>query len=703
VTSFNEIKSKNRLSADIGGTFTDVVLETPEGQYARKVLTTHQAPEKGVLEGIGVVLESADLAIDKVDLIIHGTTLATNTLIERSGADTVLVTTDGFTDIIEMGYENRFEQYDINVVRPRPLVDRTQRFGIEERLSSGGEIIVALNEENVRDLAQKFMEMGVESIAICLLHSYVNRDHEDRVAEILQEMLPEVRISKSCDVAPEIREYERCCTTLANAYVQPQMAGYLSNLEADIRAMGASCPVFLMTSGGGLTTIQTAIDFPVRLVESGPAGGAILAAQIADECDLDEVLSYDMGGTTAKICLIDQGRPKMSRTFEVDRQYRFMKGSGLPIRIPVIEMVEIGAGGGSIAKLDSMGRVQVGPESAGSEPGPACYNLGGNRPAVTDSNLLLGRLDADNFAGGRMILNREQAVNAVQEHVGKGLNIESQVAAFAIGEVVDENMSNAARVHAIEAGKNVSARTMVAFGGGAPMHVSRMAEKLGINRIIVPTGAGVGSAVGFLRAPIAYEVVRSRHVRLDKADADAVNSMIASMRAEAEAVVNLGAMGAQTEEVCFALMRYVGQGHELMIDVPTHEMTSEEIKGLISKFDEVYEESYSRSVPAMGVEALTWTLTVRTLKDPEVRRIGTTEFKKDVMATPSGERKMFDPDTGRFVVAAVHNRDELVSGEIIEGPAAIVEEQTTTVISKHFRATTNNLGYIDIVRKQRGS
>ncbi|WP_298852693.1 hydantoinase/oxoprolinase family protein [uncultured Ruegeria sp.] len=693
-------KGRIRLSADIGGTFTDVVLETSDQQYARKVLTTHQAPEMGVLKGINVVLEAGNVDIGDVDLIIHGTTLATNTLIERNGANTVLVTTEGFIDVIEMGYENRFEQYDINVVKPKLLVDRSQRFGVTERLAANGDTLIELDEGSVRALVPKYREMGVESIAICLLHAYVDGRHEDRVEAIFREELPGVLISKSSAIAPEIREYERTCTTVANAYVQPQMAGYLGNLDQALREMGATCPLFLMTSGGGLATVETASQYPVRLVESGPAGGAILAAQVAQECNLDEVLSYDMGGTTAKICLIDSGRPKMSRTFEVDRQYRFMKGSGMPIRIPVIEMVEIGAGGGSIGHIDQMGRVQVGPESAGSEPGPACYDLGGTRPAVTDANLVLGNLDADNFAGGRMKLSVDNANEALGTHIADKLGMTSEIAAFAMREVVDENMSNAARVHAIEAGKNVSTRTMVAFGGGAPMHVSRMAEKLGIDRVIVPTGAGVGSAVGFLRAPVAYEVVRSHHVRLNEPDADAVNAMIADMRAEAEAVVHAGAEGVETEEECHALMRYVGQGHELLIKVPTHEMSADELRGMIKVFDKVYEDNYSRSVPAMGVEALTWTLTVRTVADKALHATGQTKFNEGSRAPTIGTRKIFDAESGIYLTAQVYDRDAVTPGQIMTGPAAIVEEQTTTILSKNFRATLNSLGYIDIRRNQ---
>jgi N-methylhydantoinase A len=674
-------------------------LEEAQRCHAIKVLTTHQAPDQGVLNGVRAVLEAAGKEIQDVDLVIHGTTLATNTLIERDGAKSALLTTDGFIDAIEMAQENRFEQYDINIVKPKPLVDRSLRLPVRERMSAQGDVLLELDPASVAELVPRIKGAGVESLAVCLLNAYVNRQHEDMVAEILAELLPRIPVSLSSNVAPEIREYERTCTTVANAYVQPMMKGYLKNLETSLRDMGARCPLLLMTSGGGLTTVETASKFPVRLIESGPAGGVILAAQVARECTLDNVLSYDMGGTTAKICFIDGGRPKTSRTFEVDRQYRFLKGSGMPLRIPVIEMVEIGAGGGSIAHVDQMGRVKVGPQSSGSEPGPACYSLGGTEATVTDSNVTLGRIDPNNFAGGRMTLSAKNSIDALDTHIGKILKVNTNMAAFAVGEVVDENMSNAARVHAIEIGKNISNSTIVAFGGGAPLHVSRLAEKLGIDRIIVPSNAGVGSAIGFLRAPVAYEVVRSRHVDLAQADVAEINDMIEDMRREATEVVEQGAFGAETEEECHALMRYIGQGHELSVPFPARTLTGNDIVELAGDFDRLYEQNYGRTVPAAGTEALTWTMTVRTVSAGLESGIEAADFENAVEAVPSGTQQVFDASSGTFGSSSVHRRESLNAGTIVHGPAIIVEDQTTTVISNQFDCCVNTLGYLDIRRR----
>ncbi|MBV8654033.1 MAG: hydantoinase/oxoprolinase family protein, partial [Alphaproteobacteria bacterium] len=486
--------SKARLGVDIGGTFTDVALEVGSERFSAKVLTTTTAPERGVLQAITVVLGEAKLKPADLDIIIHGTTLATNALIERKGARTALVTTEGFRDTVEIRHENRFEQYDVNIDLPPPLVPRRWRYGVKERMDAQGRVVAALDEADALRIAGEIEAQGIEAVAIGLLHSFTNPAHERRVAEILAGQLPNVPVTLSSEVSPEMREYERFSTACANAYIQPLMGRYLTNLERDLAQGGFTCPLYLMLSGGGVTTIDTAIRFPVRLVESGPAGGAIFASHIARQRGLDEVLSFDMGGTTAKICLIDEAKPQTSRLFEVARIYRFKKGSGLPLRIPVIEMVEIGAGGGSIARIDQMGRITVGPESAGSEPGPVSYGRGGTEPTVTDANVVLGRIDAKEFAGGKMPLDAAAASAAVERVIGDRLTLPVELAAVGISEMVDENMSNAARVHAIESGKDVRTRTLVAFGGGAPLHAARVAEKLGIDRVLIPSNAGVGSA-----------------------------------------------------------------------------------------------------------------------------------------------------------------------------------------------------------------
>ena len=636
-----------RLAVDIGGTFTDVALEARGRLVTTKVLTTQAAPERGVLAGVRQVLEMAAVAPAAVRLVIHGTTLATNAIIERKGAKTALIVTEGHRDALEMAQENRFEQYDIGVDRPPPLVPRHLRLPVTERVDRRGRVLIPLCEDSVRAVLPHLDRHGVESVAVGLIHSYANPAHERRIAEILAAERPGLAVTLASDVCPEIREYERLSTACANAYVQPLMARYLTGLAAALRDEGLACPFLLMTSGGGLTTLDTAVAAPIRLVESGPAGGAILASHLARELALGDVLSFDMGGTTAKLCVIDGGEPLHSRTFEVARSYRFKQGSGLPVRIPVIEMVEIGAGGGSIAGVDDLDRIHVGPASAGSEPGPAAYGRGGEEPTVTDADVVLGRIDPELFAGSAIGLDRGRAEAAVAGRVGGRLGMETEVAALGVSEMVDENMSNAARTHAIEWGKGLAGRTVVAFGGSAPIHAARVAEKLEVDRFIVPGHAGVGSAVGFLLAPISFEVVQSRYMRLSGFDPELVREVLAGMRAEAAAVVGSGAPGAEMTERAHAYMRYVGQGHEIGVELPrgvvaardseasreagreaNSEVNSEAdseadsdpaaeseaapgpVAALRAAFDHAYEQVYGRTIPGLDIEVLSWTLVV---------------------------------------------------------------------------------------------
>ncbi|SDF39603.1 hydantoinase/oxoprolinase family protein [Thalassobaculum litoreum] len=693
-----------RLAVDVGGTFTDVALEIGDPaadgrRVTSKVLTTSRAPEQGVIDGVEKAVAEAGIEPGSVTLIIHGTTLATNALIERKGAKTALITTDGHRDAVEMAQENRFEQYDINIDRPDPIVPRYLRWSVRERMNYRGDVLVPLDEESVRALIPKFEENGVEAVAIGLLHSYANGAHEARVAEIIAEARPDLAITLSSEVCPEIREYERQSTASANAYVQPKMAGYLRKLEDEMRSRGFGCPFLLMTSGGGLTDLDTAVRFPIRLVESGPAGGAILATEIAKECGLANVVSYDMGGTTAKICLIDNYAPQMTRTFEVARVYRNMKGSGLPVRIPAIEMVEIGAGGGSIAHVDNMGRLQVGPESAGSEPGPACYGRGGTRPTVTDGDVVMGKVDPARFAGGSVALDIEASQKAVASDVGKPMELEGRLAAFALAEIVDENMANAARVHAIEWGKDISARAMIAFGGAAPLHAARLAEKLAIDTIVVPTGAGVGSAIGFLRAPVSYEVVRSRYLLLSDFDAGTVNELLSGMSAEARAIVSAAAVGVELTETRVAYMRYSGQGHEITVPLPEGDLTAADGDAIRKSFEAEYAKLYGRTIPDVEPEILSWTLTVAApiALSPEA----STAAGDAGTATPIDSRVVFDPDLQRDADYAIHARTDLAPGMTVAGPALIVEDQTTTVVTSTFDAKVDGLGYLILTAKHK--
>jgi N-methylhydantoinase A len=690
-------QGKARLGVDIGGTFTDVALEVGGRRYSAKLLTTSHAPECGVLAAIQVVLEEAQLAPSDLSIIIHGTTLATNAIIERKGAKTALITTEGFRDTIEIRHENRFEQYDVNIDLPPPLVPRRLRCVVPERIDAGGRVIVPLDEAATVELARRLDAVGIESIAIGFLHSYVNPDHELRTRELLLQHLRGVTMTLSSEVSPEMREYERLSTACANAYVQPMIGRYLVNLETLLQTAGFHCPLFLMTSGGGLTTVETAIRFPVRLVESGPAGGAIFASHIARQCALDKVLSYDMGGTTAKICLIDDLQPQSSRAFEVARVYRFKKGSGLPLRIPVIEMVEIGAGGGSIARVDPLKRITVGPDSAGADPGPACYGQGGALPSVTDADLLLGRIDPTGFSGGRMALDRDAAEAAMRREVAGKLDIALELAALGVSEIVDENMANAARVHAIESGKDARGRTLVAFGGAAPLHAARMADKLGLDRVLVPSNAGVGSAVGFLRAPIAYEVVRTQLQRLEAFDADAANTLLAAMYAEAEQIVRRGEPEAVLSESRSALMRYRGQGHEIAVPLAVKTYRGDDAEELLAAFEEAYRRLYSRIIPGVEVEVLSWVMLV---SGPAPVEAETSPARPSgFTARPSRRRPVFDPETGEFIDVAIYERAALDPGATLAGPAVIVEDETSTVVGRGFDARIDPFGYIELARR----
>jgi len=688
---------RNRLAVDIGGTFTDIVVEGGARRWTRKVLTTPQAPEQAVMAGTLELLGEIGIATGEIDLFIHGTTLATNAIIERKGAVTALIATEGFRDILEIADESRYDQYDIFIDKPVALVPRFRRFTVPERIDAAGKVLRPLDEDALRALLPRLDESGAASVAVAFLHSYANGLHERRVREILAEARPGLAVTLSSEVCPEVREYERSSTAVANAYVQPLMAGYLGRLGEALREQGFRCPVYLMTSGGGLTTLETARRFPIRLVESGPAGGAILATFIAAECGENKVLSFDMGGTTAKICLIEDQKPQASRSFEVDRAARFLRGSGLPLRIPVIEMVEIGAGGGSLARVDAMGRITVGPESAGAEPGPACYGRGGAHPTVTDADLILGRIDPARFAAGRLPLDGARASAALQADIGERLGLSAPLAGYGVAEIVDENMANAARVHSVERGKVIAEHSLIAFGGAAPLHAARLAEKLAIARVIVPPNAGVGSAVGFLRAPIAFEVVRSRYMRLAAFDPAAANAIIAEMRAEALAVVRAGAGSAALVEPRSAFMRYVGQGHEIVVPLPPRELTADDAALLREAFQREYVALFSRTIPHAEVEILTWSLTVST--EPE-RAAVPPEVPASLGAPlAAGRRRLFDPETGDTTEVPVYWRPDLAPGARLSGPALIAEDETTTFVTAAFDAAINAHGCIVLERR----
>ncbi|MEM7041243.1 MAG: hydantoinase/oxoprolinase family protein [Pseudomonadota bacterium] len=679
---------KARLAADIGGTFTDVVIASGEHQASTKVLTTVDAPERGVIEGIEQLLSECDLSPRDIGVIIHGTTLATNALIERKGAKTAFLTTEGVGDLLDMGFEKRYAHYDLLQERPPALVPAERRFEVPERIAADGEVLKPLDETTVGSLADELASLDIEAVAIGFLHAYAHPEHEQRTGAILAERLSDVTVCLSSEVCPEIREYERFSTTVANAYVRPLMSGYLERLSDSLNEIGIGAPLYIMMSGGGIATLEQARSMPIRLLESGPAGGAILAADLAVQMGENEVMAFDMGGTTAKVCLITGGTPDRSRRFEVARVYRDLKGSGLPVRIPVIDMVEIGAGGGSIGRVDRLGRITMGPDSAGADPGPACYAQGGERPAVTDANLLIGRIDPESFAGGRMPLDPGLAEAAVVRDVGEPLGMDGRWAAAGMIEVVDENMANAARVHAIERGKVLGRHSMIAFGGCAPLHAARLAQKLGMNRVIVPAGAGVGSAIGFLRAPLAYEVVRTRRMALDVFDADAANRLIDEMTAEATAVVEPGlgdGLGvSRPERRLHVDMRYIGQGHELAIPLDDRPLDLSDVTQMQAAFESRYKAVYGVTLDHVGMEITAWSLTLSAPTSLD-RTFESVHAKSTI--EPIGSREAYDPERGERLAFAVYRRDVLSPGVVLRGPAIIAEDQTSTMVPPGWQAS----------------
>ena len=687
-----------RLAVDVGGTFTDVVLNTPNTQITAKVLTTTTSPEDAVITGAKEVFATAGIDPASVDLVLHGTTLATNAILERKGAVTALITTEGFRDVLEIGYETRYDQYNVFLEKVTPLIPRNRRFCLSERIDINGQVILDLDELAIPDLVPNLTAMGVESIAIGFLHAYANPVHEKTVARILSNLMPDIPITLSSEVCPEIREYERLSTAAANAYVRPTMEGYLSRLEIGLQAIGLTCPVLLMTSSGGLTTLETAKQQPIRLVESGPAGGAILARDLSVELGLNRVIAFDMGGTTAKISLIEDFEPGKAREFEVDRQAHFRKGSGLPLRIPVIEMVEIGAGGGSIARIDGTGRVTIGPDSAGANPGPAAYGQGGTQPTITDADIVLGKIDTEQFADGKLSLDYDAAAKALNANIGKSQGLTTEMSAFAVNEMVDETMANAVRVHTVEKGHDVAEHSVIAFGGAAPLHVARLVDKLGIDCFIIPKNAGVGSAVGFLQAPVSYEVVRSLHMPLNDLNHSRIDRIYDEMREEALGVVQAGAGDSPLTEARSAFMRYRGQGHEISVPISGSSFDELTVAALKSNFDKQYAALFRRTLPNAEIEVLTWALTVSTATQSSVRG------KSDYLPTRAiavGERQLFNAETDSHTVAQTYNRSALQPGSSLTGPAIVVESQTSTFVPDGFSLNVSSGGHL-VVKRDRG-
>jgi N-methylhydantoinase A/oxoprolinase/acetone carboxylase beta subunit len=672
---------KARLGIDIGGTFTDFVLEHGPRQLCLKLLTTPQAPERAVLDGVAQLLHAAELTPDAIGMVVHGTTLATNAMIERRGARVAFLTTEGFRDTLEMAYEHRYDQYDLLVDKPKPLVPRTLRLPVPERIGADGRVRTPLDEAAVRRLATTIAGSGAEAVAVGFLHSYANDAHEVQAARILREALPVLPISISSDVSPEMREYERFSTVVANAYVQPLMARYLSGLRDGLAQLGIAAPLLLMQSNGGLCDIETAVRYPVRLMESGPAGGAIFAAALAREIGIAKALLLDIGGTTAKLCFIDDGRPQTARSLEVARIDRFKAGSGLPLRFPVVELCEIGAGGGSIASIDRLGRLKVGPQSAGSEPGPACYGRGGHVATLTDAQLVLNRLDPTHFAAGSIALDTGAAETAIATDVARPLGRTLREAAIGIVEVVNENMANAAREHAIDVAKGTAHRTLIAIGGAAALHAADLAAKLDIDEVVVPNAAGVGSAVGFLRAPLAFEKSRSQHQLLSRFVPEAALGVIARLIQETcGALAHAGETSTPMVSI-WAQMRYRGQGSELSAAIEREVLAREGAHHLRGAFERAYQHQYGRTI-ANDVELLGWTVRAEL---PMTWSLPATNTSSSA-GLPGPDHMLIEQSSAVPVSARRLARPALREQQIVLGPALIVDEGTTIVVPSNFVA-----------------
>ncbi len=688
-----------RVAVDIGGTFTDTVLMDDTGAVLAtcKTPTTPANPTLGALDGVRRAVWDAGAGFERIAGFIHGTTLATNALIERQGARVATITNEGFRDILEIAYERRYSQYDINLDKPDLIVPRSRAFTIQGRMDASGRELVTLDDAAIPGLVAELRRCRAEAVAICLLHAYANPAHEERLRDLLTTELPDLTISISSQVSPEAREFDRLCTTIANAYIQPLMGRYLLDFAQAFEDEGLRCPILMMTAGGGMTTLETAAQLPIRLVESGPAGGAILAARIAETAGLPEVLSFDMGGTTAKLCLIDNYRPQSARRFEIARAERFIKGSGMPVRIPVLEMIEIGAGGGSIAAVDRLGRVQVGPQSAGSEPGPAAFGKGGDRATVTDADILQGLIEPASFAEGRLAIDLDAATRAMTTTVAGALGLDTDAAAAGISEIVDESMAGAGRMHAVESGKDLSVRTMIAFGGNGPLHATRVARRAGVKRILVPRDPGVGSAVGFLHASVSFEIVRSRYARLDTLDMAAINAFFDTMIGEATDVVRAGRPAGDLICTRTAYMRYHGQGHEIEITLPDRPLQAGDIDTLRAAFEAEYARQFSRSVPGMVIEILNWSVRLGTGVTAPTPEPAPPQLSP---AVPQRQHEILCEVIQARRLADVYDRATLAPGHTLTGPALIVEPQTTTYVSADFHAAVDGDGNLVLTRSE---
>ena len=684
------MQKRIRIGVDVGGTFTDFVLvdEHRDMIFTGKQLTTPTNPSNAICEGVARIAREAGVEMTALDGIVHGTTLVTNAVIERNGAKVGLITTKGFRDILEVGHEMRYDLYDLFLEKPEPLVPRNLRLTVNERIGSRGEILVELDEAEIKLAADELVEQGVDAIAVCFINAYINPRHEERAGNVILSEHPDMPVTVSTVVAPEIREYERTNTAVANAYVLPLMRRYINDLQDKLTTMGLEGPLNVMLSGGGIAALRVAQEAPIQMIESGPAAGAISGAYYGKLTNTESLIAFDMGGTTAKMCLIENCEPEHANTFEAGRVRRFRQGSGIPLKVPVIDLIEIGAGGGSIARLDAMGLLKVGPESAASEPGPVCYGLGGEEPTVTDADLLLGYLSPDYFLGGEMTLDTDVVQKAIDTKLAKPSGIDVTAAAAGIHAIVNNNMAAATRRYIAEKGLDPRRYTLVATGGAGPVHAYGVARQLKLNRFICPLGAGVSSALGFLVAAPATEGVKSYVSRIDQVDSDKVKELYQEM--SEVAIKSLVEAGGDVNTITIkhrVEMRYVGQGFEIAVDLPDDLDSAELAELLKAGFLERYAELFGRSIPDVAIETVTWRISASG-PTPNIQ-LNFEGQQIDCGTVEKGERLVYFPETG-YAPCKIYNRYGLESGASLSGPAVIEERESTVVAGSDTTITVDD-------------
>ncbi len=688
-------KDTYRLGCDIGGTFTDFVLvnNTTGEFHTNKCLTTPSDPSDAIEQGIRELNEKLPGFLDHVEEIIHGTTLVINAIIERKGARTALITTKGFRDILELGREKRYDAYDIFSEYPEPIVPRPDRVEIDERVMASGKVLKSVDEKEAVTVLNKLKKAGIESIAVCFINSYENPINERKIKEIIEREAPDLFLSTSIEVLPEIKEYERTCTTAVNAYVKPITYWYLNKLITRLGNIGFGGKFFIMLSSGGITSIETAKNFPVRIIESGPTAAVIASQHYGKMFNIKDMFCFDMGGTTAKSCLIQNGHAGLVSTFEVGRVQRFQKGSGLPIQVPVVDLMEIGAGGGSIAKISNLGLLQVGPESSGADPGPACYSQGGEDPTVTDSDLVLGYLDPDFFLGGTMALDIEKSKKAIEEKIAKPLGTTMVEAAFGIHDLINETMASAAKTHIAEKGGNPNIVTVTAFGGAGPVHTYGLAKKIGARTILIPPLAGVGSALGFFTAPVAFDMSRSHRKVLDEADFKEIEALFGELETESAKILE----GAQKGDTIIynrtLLMRFVGQGAEIDLGIENKDFQSFSKQDIRTMFDTEYKRLYGRTAEESPVEFVTFKVRASLPKKPfTISKL--TATNRDIKACIKGRRNAFSITKKDYIPYTVYDRSKLFPDAAFNGPAIIEERESTIVLGEDARIRVDDFGFV---------